>query len=143
MAETKEYSPGELAFGCIGMMVLASVLALTFCSGGTDSPVSSSRSTGAAAPASGDDFIALADAVEELSRGPTPATPRSISRPMRFEDCTRFIGLVGQSLGRAPTNIVETDAMRMVRFGASDGSMLITCSRPDGSVVVTRSPHTG
>ena len=53
----------------------------------------------------------------------------SYERSMDFSTCNRFIGLIGQNLGRAPTNIVETSATRVVRFGNIDfGSMLLTCN---------------
>ena len=60
---------------------------------------------------------------------------------MSFEDCQKLIRRFADSLGKAPINIVESEILRMVRFPASDGSVLVTCSKPDGKVVITRSPH--
>ncbi len=67
----------------------------------------------------------------------------SVSRPLQFEACLELIRRTAQVIGVAPINIVETTAVRMVRFNTSDGSVLITCSRPDQKVVITRSPHRG
>jgi len=39
--------------------------------------------------------------------------------------------------GVAPINVVETSDVRIVRFLTSDGSVLISCSRPDRKMVVT------
>lgn len=65
---------------------------------------------------------------------------RSESKPMDFDDCLRSIRLLAESIGQAPINIVETDILRMVRFASSDGSVLVTCSRPDQKQVITTSP---
>jgi hypothetical protein len=60
---------------------------------------------------------------------------------MSFEKCLATIRQTSSDLGVAPINIVETNVMRMVRFPTSDGSVLITCSRPDQRMVLTKSPH--
>lgn len=60
---------------------------------------------------------------------------------MQFDDCVDHIQTVAGKLGTTPVNIVETNAMRMVRLPASDGSVLITCSALDDTMVVTRSPY--
>jgi F0F1-type ATP synthase assembly protein I len=65
----------------------------------------------------------------------------SSSKSMSFERCISTIQDMSGQLGVAPNNIVETDVMRMVRFRASDGSVLVTCSRPDQRMVITRSPN--
>lgn len=70
----------------------------------------------------------------------TPSGVRSESKPMDFDDCLRSIRLLAESIGQAPINIVETDILRMVRFASSDGSVLVTCSRPDQKQVITTSP---
>ncbi|PKP68313.1 MAG: hypothetical protein CVT82_15675 [Alphaproteobacteria bacterium HGW-Alphaproteobacteria-4] len=58
---------------------------------------------------------------------------------MSFEDCLSLIRRTASDLGVAPINIVETEIMRMVRFVASDGTVMVTCSRLDGKAVITKS----
>jgi hypothetical protein len=58
---------------------------------------------------------------------------------MSFDDCLSLIRRTATDLGVAPINIVETDLMRMGRFVASDGTVLVTCSRPDGKAIITKS----
>ena len=76
-------------------------------------------------------FLALASS--------TQAAPTSQSVSMSFEACLAKIRSTSSQLGVAPINIAETDDLRMVRYVTSDGSVLITCSRPDGKMVVTKS----
>ena len=54
--------------------------------------------------------------------------------------CLQLIQKTATELAVAPVNIVETTAMRMVRFPTRDGSVLLTCMK-DGSATVTKSPH--
>lgn len=62
----------------------------------------------------------------------TPAlAQQSQTRSMPFEDCLATIRRTAGELGVAPINIVETDILRMVRFPTTDGSVLVTCSKPD------------
>ena len=61
----------------------------------------------------------------------------SSSQAMSFEQCLQVIQRTATQLGVAPVNIVETTAMRMVRVPTSDGSVLVTCSRPDRKMVMT------
>lgn len=67
----------------------------------------------------------------------------STSRAMSFDRCIDSIQGVATELGMAPTNIAETSTVRIVRFNTVDGSVLVTCSRPDRKMVITRSPHSG
>jgi hypothetical protein len=62
----------------------------------------------------------------------------STTRDMSFEDCLRTIRKVASDLGVAPINIVETDILRIVRFLTSDGSVLVTCSKPDNKLIITK-----
>jgi len=62
---------------------------------------------------------------------------QSTSKTMSYEDCLRVIQNTATQLGVAPINIVETSEMRMVRFPTADGSVLVTCSRPDRKMVTT------
>lgn len=61
----------------------------------------------------------------------------STSKSMSFEECLQTIQRTASQLGVAPINIVETTEMRMVRFPTRDGSVLVTCSRPDRKMVMT------
>ena len=57
-----------------------------------------------------------------------------------FGWCTGFIAHLATNLGRAPTNIVETTSLRVVRFGPIDwGSLLITCSGSDSHMSLMQS----
>lgn len=79
----------------------------------------------------------------EDSREPRPVLgtiavrPGSSSTEMDFADCLRSIRRTSEELGVAPINIVETDSVRIVRYNAVNGSVLITCSREDARMVVT------
>jgi hypothetical protein len=70
----------------------------------------------------------------------TAGEVRSESKSMGFDECLKSIRLLAESIGQAPINIVETDSVRMVRFISSDGSVLVTCSRPDQKQVITTAP---
>jgi len=50
---------------------------------------------------------------------------------------------MADDLAIAPVNIVESNELRIVRFNTSDGSVLVTCSRPDRKMIVVQSPHQG
>jgi hypothetical protein len=69
----------------------------------------------------------------------TLAMGESRSYEMEFEKCLGFLAEAGGIFGRAPINIVETNIVRVVRLPASDGSILLTCSRPDRKLVVALS----
>ena len=65
----------------------------------------------------------------QTNRGTNATVFATYERNMDFQTCNRFIGILAQKLNRAPTNIVETSGMRVVRFGPIDfGSMLLTCN---------------
>ena len=69
----------------------------------------------------------------------TKQKPISRSESMSFNECLRVIQRTAENLGLAPKNIVETKDLRMVRFLTSEGSVLVTCSRPDQKMVITLS----
>jgi hypothetical protein len=77
-----------------------------------------------------------------LLDGPALARPGEDTgaRDLPFEECLLLIRDVGLSLGIEPTDIVATRELRLVRFSVSDGSLLVTCSRPDSKLVMLRSP---
>lgn len=66
---------------------------------------------------------------------------RTERRPMSFEACLASIRSVATELRSAPVNVVETSDLRIVRFLTSDGSVLVTCSRPDGAMLVQHRPR--
>ena len=61
----------------------------------------------------------------------------STTKTMSFEDCLKAIWNTAAILGVMPINIVETKDLMMVRFPTADGSLLVTCSRPEQKMVVT------
>mgnify|MGYP006440601379 CR=1 len=58
---------------------------------------------------------------------------------MSFENCLELVRATAQQLDVAPINIVETSDVRIVRFITIDGSVLVTCSRLDRKIIVTKS----
>ncbi|WP_323015481.1 hypothetical protein [Devosia sp.] len=70
---------------------------------------------------------------------PAQAAVESQAVSMSFEACLGKIRSTAAQLGQAPINIAETNELRMVKFLTSDGSVMITCSRPDGRMIVTKS----
>lgn len=67
----------------------------------------------------------------------------TMTKRMSFQECLQTIRGMATDLGVAPTNIVETSELRIVRFNTSDGSVLVTCSAADGKLVAVQSPHQG
>lgn len=70
------------------------------------------------------------------------ADSQSVS--MSFEACLAAKERTIASLGVNPRDIipiVNTNVMTMTRVCTADGSVLITCSKPDSKMVITRSPH--
>lgn len=65
----------------------------------------------------------------------------SVSQDISFEGCLTVIRSTASSLGTAPINIVESNIVRIVRFPTADGSVLVTCSKPDNKMVITTSDH--
>ena len=94
----------------------------------------------------------LRDAAREPPEVPTPKVVwkekpkekvelKSETRSMSYSACNQHILNMAQQLG-APVNIMEeTGVSRIVRFRASDGSVLVTCSGRDRKMIVTQSPH--
>lgn len=65
-----------------------------------------------------------------------------LSEERSFEACVATIQATATKLGVAPTNIVETTILRIVRFNTNDGSgksILVTCSGPDKKMIVNES----
>jgi len=66
------------------------------------------------------------------------AEPEAYARDMDFDECSRVIESAARQLGLAYADIADTDTLRVVRFPVSDGSVLVTCSRFDDTMVVTK-----
>lgn len=79
----------------------------------------------------------VAAIMAELFTG--PALAQTQTQSMSFESCLATIRQVASDLGVAPINIVETNILRVVRFVTADGSVLVSCSRPDNKMIVTKS----
>ncbi len=71
----------------------------------------------------------------------TALAQESTSKSMPFDQCLLVIQRTATQLGVAPINVVETTAVRMVKFPTADGSVLVTCSRPDQKMVMTVSKN--
>lgn len=65
----------------------------------------------------------------------------SAEQPMSFGECNRHIRAMADEFGTTPSNIVDSSAMRVVRFPATDGSVLVTCDAIDEKMIVVNSPH--
>jgi hypothetical protein len=74
---------------------------------------------------------------------PALAEVESTTSEMSFPACLEVIRRTAQQLGVAPINIAETTDIRIVRFPSVDGSLLVTCSRLDGKLVLTKSSFGG
>ncbi len=61
---------------------------------------------------------------------------QTVTKSMSFEACLETIRQMATTLGIAPTNVVETSILRMVRLPAADGSLLVTCSKPDQKMIL-------
>ncbi len=108
--------PKRLGIGCLGLIVLWIGVGILLGSG------ESTSSAGAG-----------------LTCSNSEGGIQTCTNDVGFDGCLDTIKRTADELGVAPINIVETSDMRMVRFPASDGSVLVTCS-PDGQIGITRSP---
>ena len=70
---------------------------------------------------------------------PTAKALETQTQSMSFEACLGVIRNIASQFATAPINIAETNDMRIVRFVTDDGSVLVTCSRPDHKMIVTKS----
>jgi len=108
--------PKKLGIGCLSFILIWMVLGMLFGSGGGARGISGA----------------------ELKCRTSSSGIQTCSARVGFDQCLDIIRRTADELGVAPINIVETTEMRMVRFPASDGSVILTCS-PDGQMGVTRS----
>lgn len=76
-----------------------------------------------------------------------PALPQSVGvdssrQRMPFDACVRLMTQTVLAVGGGNTRVVMTAPnLRMLRVCTVDGSVLMTCSQADGSMVTTQSPH--
>lgn len=59
---------------------------------------------------------------------------------MDMEDCADTIERTANELGVAPVSVVESEKLKMARFPATEGSVIVSCSA-NGGMAVTRSPY--
>lgn len=78
-----------------------------------------------------------------LAAGATAnAAANSTSTPMSFEKCKATQEATISQLGVSEGDIarlVSTSDMSMIKIYVADGSVLVTCSRPDQTMVTTKS----
>jgi hypothetical protein len=65
----------------------------------------------------------------------------STGQTMSFEDCLGVIRRTARELSVTPISVVETDILRVARFRTTEGSVLVSCSKPDRKMILTRSPN--
>lgn len=108
------------------VLAVAAALCLTGCGDGGGSPTTTTE-------------VEVNDTVHSVSSTGMP----TVTKTMDFQVCLQTIQTMATDLAVAPINIVETTALRIVRFNTSDGSVLVTCSRDDNKLVMVQSPHQG
>jgi hypothetical protein len=60
---------------------------------------------------------------------------------MAFGECVLLMKEVSDELGVMPTSILQTKDVRIIRIEAADGVVILTCSRPDGTLVLVKRPR--
>jgi hypothetical protein len=75
----------------------------------------------------------------ELTTGSlAPATGDLRTERMAFADCISLIQDVSDELGVTPVNILRTQDIWLSRIDAVDGTVTVTCSRPDSRLTLKR-----
>ena len=68
------------------------------------------------------------------------ATATSTSKPMSFNECVIAVAEMTRTVGRSRwRNISTSNQLTMTRICTIDGSVIVTCSRSDRKMVITRS----
>lgn len=57
---------------------------------------------------------------------------------MPFAECLSLIGEISEQFGVKPASILRTKDVRVVRVDGSDGAVIVTCSRPDNKVILSK-----
>ena len=65
------------------------------------------------------------------------AKTTSTTKEMDFDDCIKVIEKTVSQLGVPYNTIVNTKILRMVKIITADGSILLTCSKPDRKMTTT------
>jgi len=68
------------------------------------------------------------------------AAAETITKSMSFEQCLKVIRGTAGDIDLAPTNVVETDVLRVVKWFLSDGEILLACSKPDRKMLLVHTP---
>lgn len=67
------------------------------------------------------------------------------TKELDFDSCialqNQFASDLTSSGNYKVVNIVDTDILSIKRMCTNDGSVLVTCSKPDNKMVLTKSPH--
>lgn len=72
---------------------------------------------------------------------PARVALESTRQALPFDACVRMMTQTVLSVGGRNTRVVlSLPDVRMLRICTNDGSVLMTCSQPDGTLVTTRSP---
>lgn len=74
---------------------------------------------------------------------PAQGKPTRSTSKMSFDACTSSVVSVVGSIGSAyPSKVViDTDQMKLVKVWANDAAITVTCSAPDGAMVITKAPY--
>lgn len=60
-----------------------------------------------------------------------------------YEECLSIISEASQEVDGKPVDLVSTGELKVVRIGAADGFVTISCSRRDNKMTLTKSPVPG
>jgi hypothetical protein len=60
---------------------------------------------------------------------------------MSFNQCKKVIASMKADLGEAPIVIANTGDVVMVKWITATDDMLLTCSRPDQKLLLTKTPN--
>lgn len=82
-------------------------------------------------------YLLAAAAVVALTGSALAGTEVVDKTKMSFSQCKRHINVVSRQLGIEPIIIVNTGILYLAKYFTSDGEVLITCSKPDGTQLVT------
>jgi hypothetical protein len=69
------------------------------------------------------------------------AGPVSRTETMRFADCISLIEEISNEIGAAPAHLLRTKDVWLTRVDAIDGSVTITCNRPENRLTLKRVPR--
>jgi hypothetical protein len=82
----------------------------------------------------------LAALCGEFSSAPTERPRYARAEAMPFAECVALVEDVSEELGVSPVSLTRTSDIWTARLDAVDGSLTITCSRPDNRLTLQRHP---